>query len=277
MTMALRASRAQRWQTLLAPVLRWQLFDVCAYGLLAWPVWTATLESGIGHFPAPARLLFSDGGLWLLELLHQQRGQLLASFAGRGWLLSLVLCAELVPEWRLLRALALRRWGVAQPARLVLARLGVLSLALWLLRGLSLLPLLLLELLPPGFTVQLDARGVDVALLSALALWVLLQLLLSVLRDLLAVRSVSAPGASRGMLRTALEALSERGGRLTLRYGVYRGVAFATVLGGELLLLALPGAGLATVGAGLVVHQGALFARLMLRGLWLSELVGEPW
>jgi hypothetical protein len=44
------------------------------------------------------------------------------------------------------------------------------------------------------------------------------------------------------------------------------------VLGGELLLLALPGAGLHAAGVGLVVHQGALFARLMLRGLWLSEL-----
>jgi hypothetical protein len=45
------------------------------------------------------------------------------------------------------------------------------------------------------------------------------------------------------------------------------------VLGGELLLLALPGAGLANASAGFVVHQGALFARLMLYGLWLSELV----
>src|SRR6188768_591169 len=40
----------------------------------------------------------------------------------------------------------------------------------------------------------------------------------------------------------------------------------------ELLLLALPGAALALAGAGFIVHQLALFARLMLRGLWLSDL-----
>jgi hypothetical protein len=275
MTAWLRQARAQRFQTLLAPVLRWQLFEVCAYGLLALPVLTATTDSGIGHFPDPARLLFSDGGLWLLELLHQQRSQLLASFAGRGWLLSLVICAELVPEWRLLRTLALRRCGEAQPARPVLVRLGVLTLLLWMLRGMSLLPLLLLGLLQPGFTVRFDARVLDLALLCAFGLWLLLQLVLSVLRDLAAVRSVFAPGSLRTLLRRTLEALSARGGRLTLRYGAYRALALATVLGGELLLLALPGAGLATAWTGLVVHQGALFARLMLRGLWLAELGAE--
>jgi hypothetical protein len=60
--------------------------------------------------------------------------------------------------------------------------------------------------------------------------------------------------------------------RLTLRCGAYRALALVTVLGGELLLLALPGAGLAHASAGFLVHQGALFARLMLHGLWLSEL-----
>jgi hypothetical protein len=183
-----------------------------------------------------------------------------------------VICAELVPEWRLLRGLALQRGGVAQPARLVLPRLGMLSLALWLLRGMSLLPLLLVGFLPPSFSVRLDARLLDLAILCGLGLWLVLQLLLSVLRDLLAVRSVFAPGSLRGMLRWALAALSAQGRRLTLRCAAYRALALATALGGELLLLALPGAGLATAGAGLAVHQGALFARLLLRGLWLSEL-----
>jgi len=141
-----------------------------------------------------------------------------------------------------------------------------------MLRGMSLLPLLLLGLLQPGFTVRFDARVLDLALLCAFGLWLLLQLVLSVLRDLAAVRSVFAPGSLRTLLRRTLEALSARGGRLTLRYGAYRALALATVLGGELLLLALPGAGLATAWTGLVVHQGALFARLMLRGLWLAEL-----
>jgi hypothetical protein len=68
MTLALSAARAQRLRTLLGPVLRWQLFDLCAYGLLAVPVLTATSDSGIGRFPDPARLLINDGGLWLLEL-----------------------------------------------------------------------------------------------------------------------------------------------------------------------------------------------------------------
>jgi len=272
MTVSLPQARAQRIQALLAPVLLWQLFEVCAYGLLALPVLTATSDSGIGHFPEPARLLFSDGGLWLLELIHQQRAQLLAGFAGRGWLLSLVICAELVPEWWLLRTLALRRNGAAQPARLVLPRLGLLTLALWLLRGLSLLPVLLLGLLQPGFSVRFDARVLDLALLCAFGLWLLLQLLLSVARDLVAVRTVFAPGSLRKLLRRTLETLSARGGRLTLRYGAYRALALATVLGGELLLLALPGAALALAGAGFIVHQLALFARLMLRGLWLSDL-----
>jgi hypothetical protein len=135
-------------------------------------------------------------------------------------------------------------------------------------------------LLRPGFTVQLDARLLDLAFLCALALWLLLQLALSVLRDLLAVRSVFAPGSLRALLRWGLHALSARAGRLTLRssvsltlrYAAYRGLALAAVLGGELLLLALPGAGLRSAGVGLIVHQGALFTRLMLRGFWLSEL-----
>ena len=99
MTVSLRQARAQRVQTLLAPVLLWQLFEVCAYGLLALPVLTATTDSGIGHFPDPARLLFSDGGLWLLELIHQQRAQLLASFAEDIDLLEQVTGASF-QDWR---------------------------------------------------------------------------------------------------------------------------------------------------------------------------------
>lgn len=262
-----------RVRALLAPVLLWQLFELCAYGLLASPVLTALASSGIGRFPDAAQRLFSDGGLWLLELIHQQRSTLLAGVRSGSFLIAGIACAELVPQWWLLRSLGLRRSGVAQPAGPMLARLGALTLALWFLRGATLVLVLLLGVLVSRLSAPRDERLLDQALLFALALWLLLQLVLSVLRDLLAVRIVVGSQSRRGPLRPALRALATESLRWTLRGGVYRGLALATVLGGELLLLALPGAGLAHAGTGFVVHQAALFARLMLHGLWLSELV----
>jgi hypothetical protein len=269
------AKRA-RLRALLAPVLLWQLFELCAYGLLASPVLTALSRSGIGRFPDAAQRLFSDGGLWLLELIYQQRSDLLASVRSGGFLIACILCAELVPQWWLLRSLALQRTGAAQPARPVLAQLGVLMLALWFLRGATLALCLPLGFLGPVSSGLRGERLLDATLLFALGLWLLLQLALSVLHDLLALRIVAGSRSWSGALRWALRALSARGLRLTLRYGVYRALALGTVLGGELLLIALPGAGLTHASAGFLVHQGALFARLMLYGLWLSELAQSP-
>lgn len=273
----LNDATSPRLRALLGPVLLWQLFELAAYGLLASRVTLALRRSGIESFPDAPQRLFSDGGLWLLELLHQQRSNLLAGAHSVAFLLALFVCLELLPQWWLLRSLCVRHRILPRAVRPVLAQLGVSTLALWMLRAMSLLPLLLLGLLPAGFTVQLDARLVDLALLSALGLWLALQLVLSVLHDLLAVRIVASSRSPRGVLRWALSALSARGGRLTLRCGAYRALALGTIIGGELLLLALPGAALTWAGVSFAVHQSALFARLLLRGLWLRELVeAEP-
>jgi hypothetical protein len=264
---------ATRARALLAPVLLWQLFELCAYGLLASPVLAALASSGIGRFPDAAQRLFSDGGLWLLELVHQQRASLLASVRSVSLLFACTVCAELLPEWWLLRSLAVRSRGVVQPARPVLAQLGALTLALWLLRGITLGVFVLIAVQGSRLIGLREDRVLDLTLLFALGLWLLLQLVLSVLRDLAAVRIAVRSPAPLDTVRRALRAFAARGLRLTLRGGAYRALALATVLVGELLLLALPAAGLAHASAGFLVHQGALFARLMLHGFWLSELV----
>jgi hypothetical protein len=271
--MAQQDSARARLRALLGPVLIWQLFELFAYGLLALPVATALSRSGIGRFPDPAQRLFSDGGLWLLELIHQQRSQLLASVRSVGLLFACVVVAALLPLWWLLRRLGLPSGRGGQPLRRVHALLGAHTVPLWLLRGATLTLFVLLAVHGPRLAGLREDRLLDLTLLFALALWLLLQLVLSVLRDLTAVRIAVRSPAPFDTVRRALRALSAGGLRLTLRAGVYRALALATLLGGELLLLSLPWAGLTDAAAGFLVHQGALFARLMLHGLWLSELM----
>jgi len=247
------------------PVLLWHVYESCIFALLALPVLDATAASGIAHFPDPARRLFGAGGLWLLELLEQQKSGLLASLGPLLWLFAAACWLGLVPEWWLLRAVVRQRNGALAPAAPTLLRLSLLALGFWLLRAPTWLFLSALAS-PP------DERVRDLALLAGLGVWLIVQLGLSLLRDLAALLLVSGSRSLRGALRHTRDQLPPQALGLTARYLGFRALGFGTWLGGELVLFALPGAGTAYAGAGLAVHQLALLGRLALHAAWLSYL-----
>jgi len=279
MTARLPESRAARLRALRGPVLLWHAYESCAFALLALPVLDATVASGISQFPEPARRLFGDGGLWLLELLQQQKSSLLASLVPGVWLFFLACCLALLPEWWLLRAVVRQQTGALVPALPALVRLSVLALAFWLLRAPVWFLLSLFAAPPSGFSAFPDERIGDLALLAGLGVWLLLQLGLSLLRDLGALGVVSGQRSLPDALRQARQLLLPQALKLTARYGAYRALSLGTWLAGELLLLTLPGAATAHAGIGLLVHQLALLCRIALHAAWLSflgALLGGP-
>jgi hypothetical protein len=264
--------RPALWRSLSGPVLIWHVYESCAFALLALPVLDATLASGIAHFPEPARRLFSAGGLWLLELLEQQKSSLLASLGPMLWLLAAACCLGLVPEWWLLRALVRQRSGALAPAAPVLVRFSLLALGFWLLRAPTWLFLSALTSPPSALASPPDERVRDLLLLAGLAVWLILQLGLSLLRDLVALFIVSGSRSPQAALRHAREQLLPQALGLMVRYGAFRALGFGTWLGAEVVLLALPGAGTAHAGVSFAVHQLALLARIALHATWLSSL-----
>lgn len=261
--------------SLRGPILLCHVYSSCAFALVALPVLEATRASGLSHFPEPAQKLFSEGALWLLELIHQQQASLIASLGPGLWLFAVACCLGLVPEWWLLRAVVRQQTGAVKSAGPVLARLGGLGLCIGLLRLLVWLALAGLASPGPWLTRWVDERSADLLLLGGLAVTLLVQLGLSLLRDVAALAVVSGQRSALGALRLHGQRLLGRGARVSTRYGVVRALGFATWLGGELLLFALPSAATAWAGVGFAVHQLALLARVLLHAAWLGWLAHE--
>src|SRR6185436_7176173 len=120
-----------------------------------------------------------------------------------------------------------------------------------------------------------DERFADLLLLGGLAVTLLVQLGLSLLRDLAALGVVSGQRTALGAWRQWKQRLLARGTSLTARYAALRALSFGTWLGGELLLFALPSAVTAYAGVALAVHQLALLARSVLHALWLGWLARQ--
>jgi hypothetical protein len=255
---------------LLWPVLFCYLYQACASALVALPVLEATRASGIAQFPEPERLLQSEGSLWLLELIAQQRARLLSELGPSVRFLGLICCLSIVPEWRLLRAVVRQHTGAVAASAPVLARLSVLELAFWLLR----LPGWLAAALW-AFLALSSERSTSLPLLGLLGLTLLPQLGISLLADAAALSVVSGQRPVRRSLRRAWRGLRARSASLAVRYAALRGLSFGTWLGGELLLIALPGAVTAHAGVGFAVHQLALLARVVVHAAWLSWLARQ--
>jgi hypothetical protein len=157
----------------------------------------------------------------------------------------------------------------------VLARLGGLTLGIGLLRVPAWLALAALASPERGLTALPDERSADLLLLGALGVTLLVQLGLSLLSDLAALGVVSGQRTALGAWRQLKHGLLARGTSLTARYAALRTLSFATWLGGELLLFALPSAVTACAGVAFAVHQLALFGRVLLHAAWLGWLARQ--
>jgi hypothetical protein len=264
-----------RARPVLGAVLLAHAYAVGSSWLIALPVLNATAASGISQFPEPARQLFQDGGLWLLELAREQQASLRASLLPGAWLLGLLAFGSIVPEWWLLTVLARQRAGAApSSARASLRRLCALGLAAWLLRALC-------WALGLGLGVPLharlerwpDERAADLCLLGLLGLLVLLQLGLSLGRDALAASIVSAQLSLRAGLAHAARAARRHAGKGAALYAAVRLASLGLLIGGELLAVALDGTNGIDPGAGFAAHQLSLLLRTSLHAAWLYWLV----
>ena len=255
---------------LLWPLLFCYLYQACTSALVALPVLEATRASGIAQFPEPGRLLQSDGSLWLLELMAQQRAGLLFALGPSVRFFCLICCLAIVPEWRLLRAVVRQHTGLVAASAPVLAQLSGLELACWLLR----LPGWLAATLLASLALSSE-RSTSLFLLGVLGVTLLLQLGISLLADAAALSVVSGQRSALRSLQQAWRGLRAQRASLTARYAALRALSFGTWLGAELLLIALPGAATAHAGVGFAVHQLALLARLVVHAAWLSWLARQ--
>lgn len=247
-------------------------YDASACLLLALPLWHATVASAIGAFPSAAGLLHLDGGVWLLELLRTQQASLRASVVPGGLLLLLSSLA-LLPEWWLLRVLTRMAGAPCAELTQALPRLGVLALGTWALRALGWAAGISLALgVRSLLQRQPDERAADLAACAALAFTLLLQLGVSLLRDLAALRLVRR-GHQRLLaeLVRAARQLRARAAPLSAVYGSYRALSLAVLLGAHCLSVVL--AQRSHDALSLLVVLLGLGLRVALEGLWLRWLV----
>jgi len=256
-------------------LLLYHLYQSCAFALVVLPVLGATRASGIAQFPEPARLLYSEGSLWLLELVQQQRSSLLLELGPSVWVFGCVCCLSIVPQWALLRAIRRQHSRTAAPGLPVLARLSALELIFWLLRIPAWFTLAALASLAPWLAALSDERSADLLLLGALAVVLLVQLGLSLLRDVAALGVVSGQPSALGISGPALRRAREHRASLAARYAALRALSLGSWLCGELLLFTLPSAISAHAGVGFAVHQLALLARIVLHAAWLAWLARQ--
>lgn len=272
---ALRTSG--HWRALWRAALLRYGFDAGACLLLALPARNATIASGISALPDAARALHLDGGVWLLELLRAQHASLLASTVPVLWALLLTGWLALVPEWWLLRVLAAAAGLPGVPAQQALRRLGALAMGSWSLRGAGWLAGVLGALFVRSQLRWLpDERIPDLAAAAVLAATLLVQLGLSLLRDMVAVQLVQRGRRVLTAVRDGARQL-RASSRLTLTYGVYRVLGGALLLGAHALSIALDQRGHG--GMALLAVLLGLAARVALDTLWLRWLMPQaaPW
>lgn len=247
-------------------------YDAAACLLLALPARNAAVASGIASLPDAARALHLDGGVWLLELLRTQQASLLASLSPVFWALLLSSWLALVPEWWLLRVLAAAAGAPGAPAGRALTRLAALAIGTWSLRGAAWLAGVLLALFVRSqLQVLPDERMADLAAAAVLAATMLVQLGLSLLRDLVAVQLVRRGRRVLATLRDAARQLRARAARLSLTYAAYRVLGGGLLLGAHALSVAVDRRGHGS--AALLAVLLGLAARVTLDTLWLRWLM----
>ncbi|MEY4550269.1 MAG: hypothetical protein RL685_6464 [Pseudomonadota bacterium] len=262
-----RASASALWQ---AALLRYG-FDACACLLLALPLRNATVASGLGAFPDAARQLYLDGGFSLLEVLYEQRASLLASLAPTLRALLLLSWLALLPEWWLLRALAAATGAPGCRPKRALTRLGVLGVGTWSLRAAVWAAGIALALFVHARLLRLpNERTADLVAATLLSVPLLLQLGVSLLRELVALRLVLRGQRVLAALGAAMRLLRARPARLAAAYATCRAASFALLLGAHGLSVALDQRAQGALAL-LAVLLG-LAARVALETLWLRWL-----
>jgi hypothetical protein len=267
MTDDTRASASALWQ---AALLRYG-FDACACLLLALPLRNATVASGLGAFPDAARQLYLDGGFSLLEVLYEQRASLLSSLAPVFRALLLLSWLALLPEWWLLRVLAATTGAPGCRPKRALTRLGVLGVGTWSLRGLVWAVGIALALFVHARLQRLpNERTADLVAAALLAVTLPLQLGVSLLRELVALRLVLLGQRVLTALGDAMRLLRARLTHLAPAYAACRAASFALLLGAHGLSVALDQR--AQGGLALLAVLLGLAARVALETFWLRWL-----
>jgi hypothetical protein len=248
-------------------------YDTAACLLLALPLRNATVASGIAALPDAAHALHAEGGVWLLELLHSQQLGLLASVVPVLWGLLLLSWLALLPEWWLLHVLVTAGEHASAPAGRTLKRLNALALGTWAVRGAGWLAAVLIAGIVRSQLRRVpDERVADAAAALVLVAALLLQLGLSLLRDVAAVDLVRHGRRVLSTLATAARQLRAPAAP-HLIYGAYRGLSFAALLAAHGASVALDRRGLG--GAALLAVLLGLGARVALETSWLRWLAAR--
>lgn len=262
------AAPGPRLRPLLWALLASHVWRSLSAAWVALPVASVLGASGVRSWPGGDTRLFADGGLLLLEALVSQRAELAALAAPLLWGLLVASFAALGPEWLVLRALGPR--PPATPRGF--GRLVALGAATWGLRlGLSVATLLFAGALRAGLSGARDERLPDLAAVSVLALGLLLQGGISVLRDLGASEIAARHTRPQRALARALGCLRASAPRLAATYAGLALLTLAAVTLGAAAADALDvgSGGGARLAAVFGVHQLVLLLLLAARAAWL--------
>jgi len=210
-----RPSPYVRPRALLAALLAAYLLRAGAALVLTLAPASAVAASGIDNLAAGDAALFARGGLYLIEVLTDER-ELLAQLLVPSVVLSLVLAfASILPEWAALRALG------APPAAAsrTLPRLGAIGLLTWALRALLAFTTAALALTMRSYFVGAnDERWPTIALAATALLGLALQGVVSAWHDLTEIHIVANDATPRDAVADAFTALRDRGPFFAARY-----------------------------------------------------------
>jgi hypothetical protein len=257
------------------------LFRGALAALLAFPLVAAVGASGIRSFPGGDATLFEPGGSYLIEVFQNEQALLEQLLAPTLALLLVGGLARVMPDWIVLRALRppddealpTSQLSLGLGARAI-ARLAVVTLALWIARGVLVLVTFGLAMTVRSFVSgSSDERLPTLAAGGAACLGIFGWLCASVWHDVaalgVALEDASPPRAIAG----GLVALRCRGVRLL---AVYVGTAFAALV----LVCAVAalveridvahGGDTRVLGAALA-HQLVIASQLALRVVWLGS------
>ncbi len=267
--------RARSRRRIARAILATYAFRLGAAWLLALPVVHTIAASGISRFPEGDKKLFESGGLYLLEVLQREQATLFAHLFSAAGLLLLFSFMGLGFDWLQLRAL--RSTPPSQPlssdAAWVLPRLVLLGALTWLVRAVLLIVTLTLAMTVRSyFLTAADERIPDLIFLGLLALGLLAQVGISVLRDV-----VSASLADRDIGRSQAYL---RGFGLLMRHPLSLVTRYASSGTATLAVLAICAAVVAQLdvaragawrtGLSVALHQTAVLLTILLRTYWLS-------
>ena len=244
------------------------LFRVGAAFVLTIAPASAVAASGIDNLASGDAALFARGGLYLIEVVTDER-ELLAELLFPSVMLSLVLAfASILPEWAALRAFGAPR----SPARRALPRLGALGILTWGLRALLAFTTAALALTMRSYFVGAnDERAPTIAMAATALIGLAFQAVISVWHDLTEVHVVANDASPRDAVADAFTALREHGIGFAGRYLAALLVSAMAVAGafGITSLIDPSRGGTARALSIAAIHQLAVVSTIAARMGWL--------